>query len=287
MKFLVIGNITKDTIRTKEKEIIAFGGTASYAAINANKLGCDTFVLSRGNHELDDWIRSLTSQGIKVELEQSENISHFVNDYSGPEKRQFYLSHAGKINFKDLGKMDIIHIGPIFNEITLDCVKKARKNAKLLSLDVQGFVRSSGKERVIMKSWEEKAEFLKYVDLVKVNRLESKFVSKKTNYKEVCKELIELGPKVVELTLRENGSIIIGEETYKIPPYQTTVIDRTGSGDVFSSAFAIHYFETKDALESGLFASAAASFVIEDFGTINIAERNKVEERCQELRVKK
>jgi len=287
MKFLVIGNITKDTIRTKEKEIIAFGGTASYAAINANKLGCDTFVLSRGNHELDDWIRSLTSQGIKVELEQSENISHFVNDYSEPEKRQFYLSHAGKIDFKDLGKMDIIHIDPIFNEITLDCVKKARKNAKLLSLDVQGFVRSSNNERVIMKSWEEKAEFLKYVDLVKVNRLESKFVSKKTNYEEVCKELIELGPKVVELTLRENGSIIIGEETYKIPPYQTTVIDRTGSGDVFSSAFAIHYFETKDVLESGLFASAAASFVIEDFGTINIAERNKVEERCQELRVKK
>jgi len=284
MKFLVIGNITKDTIRTREKEIVTFGGTASYASITANKLGCDTYVLSRGNHKLDGWTRSLTSQGIKIELEPSENISHFVNDYSGTEKRQFYLSHAGKIDFKDLGKMDIIHIGPIFNEITLDCVKKARKNAKLLSLDVQGFVRSSGKERVVMKFWDERAEFLKYADLVKVNRLESKFVSKKTNYEEICEELLGLGPKVIELTLREMGAIIASKETYKIPPYQTTVIDRTGSGDVFASAFAIRYFETKNALESGLFASAAASFVIEDFGTKNIKDKNSVLERFRELK---
>jgi len=286
MKFLVIGNFTKDTIRTKEKEIITFGGTASYASINANKLGCDTFVLSRGNHELNDWVRSLTSQGIKVELEESENISHFVNDYSGPEKRQFWLSDAGQINFKDLGKMDIIHIGPIFNEITLNVVKKARKNAKLVSLDVQGFVRSSEKEKINMKFWDERAEFLKYVDLVKVNRLESNFVSKKTNYEEVCKELIELGPKAVELTLRENGSIIMENEIHRIPIYQTTVVDRTGSGDVFSSAFAIRYFKTKDALESGLFASAAASFVIEDFGTTNIKDRNSVLERFEELKAR-
>jgi len=284
MKFLVIGNITKDTIRTKEKEIITFGGTASYASINANKLGCDTYVLSRGNHELDDWIRSLTSQGIKVELEKSENISHFVNDYSGDPKKQFYLSDAGKIDFKDLGKMDIIHIGPIFSEITLDCVKKARKKAKLLSLDVQGFVRSSGKERVVMKFWDERAEFLKYVDLVKVNRLESNFVSKKTSYEEVCKEIIEFGPKVVELTLRENGAIIMEKEIYRIPAYRTTVIDRTGSGDVFSSTFAIRYFETNNALESGLFASAAASFVVEDFGTKNIKDRNGALERFRELK---
>jgi hypothetical protein len=170
MKFLVIGNFTKDTIRTKEKELITFGGTASYASINANKLGCDTFVLSRGNHELDDWINILTNQGIKVELEESEKISHFVNDYSGNEKKQFWLSDAGKIDFRDLGKMDIVHIGPIFNEISLDVVKRARKNTKLLSLDVQGFVRSSDRERVIMKFWNERAEFLKYVDLVKVKR---------------------------------------------------------------------------------------------------------------------
>jgi sugar/nucleoside kinase (ribokinase family) len=284
MKFLVIGNITKDTLRMKEKEIEAFGGSASYSSIAAKKLDCDTYVLSRGNRELDEWIKNLKNLGIKVELEKSETISHFVNDYTGKERKQFWLSDAGKIDFKDLGKMDIIHLGSVFNEITLDCVKKARKNAKLLSLDVQGFLRSSDKEKVIMKFWEEKAEFLKYVDLVKVNRLESGFVSKKTTYEEICKELLEFGPKIVELTLRDNGSIVFSDKIYKIPVYHTNLVDKTGAGDVYAASFAIKYFETNDALESGLFASAAASFVVEDFGTKNMANINSIEKRFNELK---
>jgi len=76
----------------------------------------------------------------------------------------------------------------------------------------------------------------------------------------------------------------MGKEIHKVPAYQTTVVDRTGSGDVFSSAFAIRYFETKNALESGLFASSAASFVIEDFGPKNIKDRNGILERFRELK---
>jgi len=41
--------------------------------------------------------------------------------------------------------------------------------------------------------------------------------------------------------------------------------------------------ETNNELESGLFASAAASFVVEDFGTKNIVEREKVMKRFKEL----
>jgi sugar/nucleoside kinase (ribokinase family) len=284
MKYLVIGNITKDTIRTKEKEIVAFGGTSSYASITAKKLGCNTFVLSRGNYELNEWIKNLENQGIKVKLEESEDISYFVNDYSGPERKQFWKSDAGIINFKDLGEMDIIHIGPVLKEITSEYVKEARKHTNLLSLDVQGFVREYEKKRVTMKFWEERAEFLEHVDLVKLNGSESGFVSKETNYKEVCKNLRGFGPEVVEVTLGENGSIVMGEEIHKIPAYQTNAVDKTGAGDVFLAASAVHYLETKDVLESGLFASAAASFVVEDFGTKNIKDKISVLERFRELK---
>jgi len=284
MKFLVIGNVTKDTIRTEEEEVDTFGGTASYAAITANRLGCNTYVLSKGNYELNKWIRNLEGQGIKVELEESENISHFVNDYTKGVREQFLKSDAGKIDFKYLGKMDVIYIGPVYNEITLNCIKEARKNAELVLLDVQGFIRSLYNERIIMKFWEERAEFLKYVDLVKVNRLESSFVSEKTNYDDICEELRGFGPKVIALTRAEKGSIVMEEESYRIPPYLTTVVDKTGAGDVWFSSFAIRYLETKNALESGLFASAAASFVIEDFGTKNIKDKNSVLERFRELK---
>ncbi|MCX6822333.1 MAG: PfkB family carbohydrate kinase, partial [Candidatus Aenigmarchaeota archaeon] len=117
-----------------------------------------------------------------------------------------------------------------------------------------------------------------------IGRDEISSVSKEIDYEKVCEDLRSLGVKVVELTLGENGSIVTGEEIHRIPAYKTTLVDKTGSGDVFATAFAIKYFESKNELESGLFASAAASFVVEDFGTNNIQSREKVEERFRLLK---
>jgi len=141
MKFLVIGNLTKDIIRTKDIEKITFGGATSYCSITASRLGCETHVLSKGNIELNHWIRNLKNEGISIDLQNSEVITHFVNDYSEKKRKQLLLSDAGEIDHKRIKKVDIIHLGPVFNEVTLECVKEARKNSKILSLDAQGLVR--------------------------------------------------------------------------------------------------------------------------------------------------
>jgi len=283
MKFLIIGNITKDIIRRKKEGRYAFGGNASYCSIAAAKLGCETHVLSRGNDELVEWVENLKNHGISVELQESEDVTCFVNDYTEGGRKQYVLSDAGKIDYKSFDKFDVIFLGPVFNEITLECVKKARKDCKILSLDAQGFVRTLKDKEVVKNFWDDREIFLKYVDLLKVGRDEITSLSKESDYEKVCEELRNLGVKVVELTLGENGSIIAGEKIHRIPAYKTTLVDKTGSGDVFATAFAIRYFETKNELESGLFASAAASFVVEDFGTKNIVEREKVMKRFKEL----
>ena len=284
MKFLVIGNLTKDLIKTKDNEKTVFGGSSSYSSISAKKLGWESFILSRGNEELKDWTNFLKKEGIKVELQKSNNITSFVNKYTEFGRTQKILSDAGKIKFKNLGKMDVIYIGPVLNEITLECVKKARKNCKLLTLDVQGFVRKLVKGRIEKKFWKERKKFLKYVDLLKVSANEIISVSDELNYEDVCKELISLGVKVVELTFGDKGSIVFGKKLHNIPIYKTNLVDKTGSGDVYTTAFAIRYFETKDELDSGLFATAAASFVVEDFGAKNIKERDEIERRYEELK---
>jgi sugar/nucleoside kinase (ribokinase family) len=284
MKFLVIGNLTKDVIRTKKEERIGFGGAASYCSITAKKLGCETQVLTRGNHELDAWVKNLENLGIEVELQQSENLTSFVNDYMLVERKQFVYRDAGKIDFKDFGKVDVIHLGPVLNEVTLECVKEAKKNSKIVSLDVQGFVRELKGKEVIKKFWDEKEDFLKYVDLVKISGYEIDSVCEKKKYEDVFDELMSFGVKVVELTLGEKGSIIASEGIHRIPAFKTTLVDKTGSGDVFATAFAIRYLETKNPLESGFFASAAASFVVEDFGAKNIVERERVEKRFKDLK---
>ncbi len=286
MKFLVIGNLTKDIIQTKKEKKVTFGGSSSYCSITAAKLGCETYVFSRGNNELDGWIKRLKSHGIRVELQKGQNITTFVNDYTHEKRDQKLLSDAGKIKFKPKEKMDVIHVGPVFNEVTIKCVKEVRKNCKLLSLDAQGFLRVVKNKEVVDRFWDERDDFLKYIDLLKLGEYEISSISRNKNYKDVCNELLDLGVKVVELTLGEKGSIIVGKKSYRIPAYKTITIDPTGCGDVFASAFAIRYFETEDILDSGLFASSAASFVVEDFGTKNIVVRDKVEERYQELKAK-
>ncbi|MEM3507019.1 MAG: PfkB family carbohydrate kinase [Candidatus Bathyarchaeia archaeon] len=93
-----------------------------------------------------------------------------------------------------------------------------------------------------------------------------------------------MGAEVIALTLGEKGSIVFKEDYYEIPAYKVKEIDPTGAGDVYATAFIIKYFETKDALTSGLFASALASFVVEGFGPKNIASIEKVEERYEKLK---
>ena len=146
------------------------------------------------------------------------------------ERKQFVYRDAGKIKFKDFGKVDVTHLGPVFNEITLECVKQARKNSKIVSLDVQGFIRSLKDKEVIKNFWSEREDFLKYVDLVKISGYEINLVSNKKNHEDVVDELRSFGVKVVELTLGQKGSIIASEEIHRIPAYETTLVDKTGSG---------------------------------------------------------
>lgn len=282
-KFLVIGNITKDRLVLKIGESVSFGGTI-YAGITAARLGYKAYILSKGNLEAIPLIKSLSKEGVQVKLQPDKHLTFFVNDYLLGERKQLLLEHTGKIVYKSLGKMDIIHFNPMFNEISLNDLKKARKDCKILSLDVQGLVRTIKDKKVIGKFWSERKEFLEYIDFLKVGKTEIKFVSRKRAHKDVCKELSSLGAKVIALTFGKKGSIVFEKDCfYKIPAYKTKEIDPTGAGDVYATAFAIKYFETKNALKSGLFASAAASFVVEDYGLKNIALRKEVEERYKRL----
>ena len=280
MNFLVIGNITKDLLKTKDRESYFFGG-ASYAAITALRLGYGSTILTRGNYLLNDWIEFLEKQGIRVFLQTDSNITSFINDYLNDEREQILLEHTDKIIYDFSKKFDIIHINPMYQEIDIDIIKEARKNCKMLSLDVQGLVRNVTGRKVVGRFWHEREEYLRNIDFLKVGKNETRFVSNIRNYKEICEELRSFGVKIVALTLGNIGSIIHGNDFYRIPAFMTKTIDNTGAGDVYGASFAIRYFETKDVMDSALFATASASFVVEDFGPNCIASIEKTKARYE------
>jgi len=283
MRSLVIGNITKDELVTGAGRGIAFGG-ASYAAVTAAKLGWGARVVGKGNAEIEAWARRLREWGIRVDVQPDEGLTHFLNDYSSEGRRQWLLSHTGRIGYDPSWEADIIHINPMFGEVGAEEVERARGRCELLSLDVQGFVRGAKGSRVIGRFWDGREAVLGHVDLLKIGRDEAELVSKRGDPLEACRELSGFGPEVVELTLGKRGSLVFAGRPYEVPAYGTREVDPTGAGDVYAAAFAIKYFECRDALEAGLFASAAASFAVEAFGTDGIAERGRVEARYVELR---
>jgi sugar/nucleoside kinase (ribokinase family) len=282
-KFLALGNIDKTTNITKAGRETVFGGT-TYSAVTAIKLGLDTTVLTRGNEELKDWLATLEKMGIRTILETDKSTLTVTNDYSlGGEWVQTLLAKTGKIRFDIEDNFDIIHVNPLYKEIDTKIIRRARKQSKLLSIEVAGLVRDVRHGIVTGNFIKNREGWFEGIDIVHFSDRERKFVSKETEPRMICEDIQSSGPKIVLYTLGANGSFVLGRGFHKIPAFKIMEVDPTGAGDVFTTSFGIRYFETENEKESGFFATAAASFKIEDFGSRNIQSRNRVEERAKML----
>jgi len=277
MKFAVLGNLTVDIIRTPEGTMRTIGGSACYCGLTANKLNYEARILTRIGRDYDsDWLDDLRAAGVKLNVEYSRCTTVFENVYARGGRTQLIRGDAGAIR-KLPGEVlgcDVIHVGPVFSEIPLGLLRKM--SGKFVSLDVQGFIRSmKGGNRVQHKFWTSRNEFLEHVKIIHVGADEARFA-----VRERCSELLDLGPEVIAITDSRRGSYIFFEGASKyVPAYPAKTVDQTGAGDVYTTALAIRYLETGDPVESGYFASAAASFVVEDWGPRRLGTREEVEDR--------
>lgn len=282
-KILALGNIDKTTNITKAGRETVFGGT-TYTAITARKLGLDTTLLTRGNEELKDWLATLERMGIRTILEPDKSTLTVTNDYSlGGEWVQKLLAKTGRIRFDIEDYFDIIHVNPLYKEVGTKIIRRARKRSKLLSLEVAGLVRQVKNGIVTGNFIKNREEYFEGIDIVHFNDRERKYVSRETEPRKICEDIQCSGPRIVLYTVGANGSFVLGREFNKFPAFKVVEVDPTGAGDVFTTSFGIKYFETANETESGLFATAAASFKIEDFGSRNIQSRERVEERAKML----
>jgi sugar/nucleoside kinase (ribokinase family) len=107
---------------------------------------------------------------------------------------------------------------------------------------------------------------------------------------EAVRLLANYGPQIVLVT-REGGArtgfssfVFCGGRIRKVPAVPPRAfVDPGGAGDSSATAFFIEYERTGDGLWSALFASAAASFVMEGFGASNFGTRDQIMERIREF----
>jgi sugar/nucleoside kinase (ribokinase family) len=279
MELTVLGHLTQDILRKGTQEVKATGGSACYCSLAGSKLGKSVGLVSKSNFNPFTENESISTSGLKL----GDNITTFVNTYINSHRKQEVLGVAEPILETDIPKEFLqsksIHLGPIINEIPFKTIKFIRENSKaLISIDVQGLIRKlDGKELVKVKFNPKK--LIGLVDVVKIS-LQDEFRYLFRDLEE-CKNFFKETNMIGLVTDGENGSTILNKEVKTVPAFRTNTIDPTGAGDVYTAAFDIRYSETKNLYKSALFASAAASFVVEDWGPKNIPTEKMVKARLK------
>lgn len=269
-----IGHITLDKIVTPKKTTYMPGGTSYYFSHGISHLK-DTkhyqLVTALAPSEFKA-VEDIRAKGIKVTVIPSHRTVYFENTYGENQdnRSQRVLAKADPFTVDHLKNVNahIFHLGSLLaDDFSLEVVKYLSTKG-ILAVDAQGYLREVRGEKVYPVDWTEKAEALKYIDILKVNEHEMEVL---TGYKEVRPAALQLaswGVKEVLITLGSLGSIIYTEnQFYKIPAYPPKeVVDATGCGDTYMTGYL--YMRNKGASieDAGCFAAAMSTLKLEASG---------------------
>ncbi len=291
MDILVVGHLSRDLIITPETKSEALGGGTAYAMLAPSLNAFDAGIISRVGEDFEqEYWKTLKSSGLVLTgLRKSGSKStRFVNKYDTNGNRvQMVEALAEPITPADFTDIhldaNIIHFSPLTaSEIDIDCIRLARSNAKVTSIDVQGYVRSiDSSGMVIPRNWVERDEILGLVDVAKFNESELKMSVDAESELSAASQILSLGPRIVLVTHDTKGSIIYTRDSQITIPLVSAnaQVDSTGCGDVYAISFLLEYMRSSNLKRAGLFAATCSSFNVETIGPYNMPSRLDVETR--------
>jgi sugar/nucleoside kinase (ribokinase family) len=268
-QYLVVGHITIDLIPGGGYRL---GGTATYAALAASKLGVRVGVLTSGGAE----IMPEPVDSVIVHRCPSATSTIFENIYTYHHRRQYVRGVASVLTPEDVPAdwrlAPIVHLGPIAQEVS-PALAEAFPGA-LVGVTPQGWLRRWDEQGLVSPiPWVDGERILGAADVVVLS------LEDLGGDRSLLESYIDQA-RLLILTVGERGSIVHRDGTCeRVPAYVVNEVDPTGAGDVFAAAFLIRYAETHDPIDAARFANSAASFVVEGPGSITIPTREQVEDR--------
>lgn len=281
---LGIGNPVFDVIETPyvKTDGRVLSGCSINAVLAVGKLGGKGLVIGSIAEDFRDIaIKKLSQYGVDAFFFQSKETGGFHLRYIGERMNDRILKLIGRADPINVNMIEqsyyeysrTLLIGPILDELdvsgSIDLINKARdlNRSIIVLVDPQGYIRRIQNGSIRRVPNKEVLDLIRFVDIFKPNEHEAKVIFGSQDPVIIAKKIRKLGAKIGIVTLAERGSIISTEEgTYIIPAFRTTERDPTGCGDVYGGAFLYYYIKSEDPVESAVFASAAASYMVEDSG---------------------
>lgn len=251
---------------------LSLGGSVSYAATTALRMGCRVGVVTSAAPDLD-LDQALPS--VQVKRRESAVTTEFENIYQDGRRTQYIHRRAEVIRCPDVPMQwrsaPMVYLGSIDREIEPE-VFFCFSGQSLICVMPQGFFRRWDETGLIsFAEWDPPEALLRRVNVLVLSELD---VPDPDALVRNWRHLVE----ILVITHAERGATVYqGHEQCHYPARPAHEVDLTGAGDVFSAAFLFKLHETRDPCQAARFANVAASFSIEGTGVTAIPSRQKVE----------
>jgi 2-dehydro-3-deoxygluconokinase len=124
---------------------------------------------------------------------------------------------------------------------------------------------------------EELALALKLVDVLKPCKAAAKDMTGEADYEKMAVKLLDLGPKLVAITMGPEGCLIATPQNrVHVPGFRVKTVDTTGAGDAFMGGLSYGLLQGWDQQKVGLFANACAALCCMKVGARAMSKRDEV-----------
>ena len=279
----VMGHISIDENMYQEKAVKEIGGAVFYSSCASHAIGYKIGVLTKLFPEDRKYLEAFTIPKENITALDSKNTTSIRNIYLSADRERrtcTALSIADPFTIEDMPNnidSQIYHFaGLISGEFDSGMIKFLYNKGKV-ALDVQGFLRNVGKNKeMVFKDWEEKKEYLPFIDYLKTDAAEAEIMTGTKDRKKAAEMLFGWGAKEIMITHNKEVIIYNGKKHYTCPLKPKNLSGRTGRGDTCFSAYITERLN-KDIEDALLFASALVSLKMEKPGPFR-GTRDEVED---------
>ncbi|MDI6819848.1 MAG: carbohydrate kinase family protein [Candidatus Hodarchaeaceae archaeon] len=223
------------------------------------------------NHDMDVehfFLKKETKTPVNIIVVDSHGGRQILQD---PYMEKNVLK-ANEIMADYVARADIFHTDAVNIESARKCMRIAKEAGKRVSFDLERHVAVYGLDAI--------RDLLGMTDILLPNRRGALELTKETDVRRAARKLLGLGPEIVLITLGEGGSLLVtAEGEHRIPIYKVeNVVDTTGAGDAFNSAFVSCIYKGMAPLEAADFASAVAALSVTKVGAQSMPRWKEAEE---------
>lgn len=286
-EFLAIGHVTRDL---RPDGTFSPGGTVTFAALTAYRLGLVAGIITRADAELSALLPALLPSVSLYALPSMQSTT-FANQYKDGFRTQYLYARAELLQNSDVPESwcdaPIVLLGPLAQEMTPEFVTLfPRRPGAIIAATPQGWLRRWDADgRVWPTPWAAADLVLPMLDVLILSH-DDLLPFADGNRKEADAILAQWSKRVPLLVAtdgRHGATLFRQGNTQRFPAYPINEVDPTGAGDVFAAAFLTYLHKHGDPERAVDFANCVASFSVEQAGIQGVPTLEMVETRLRKL----